>query len=87
MRKMPWDEFCNLLATLGKDTPLVQTALIRKETDPDVIKNFTEEQKEENRRWREKIREKYAQNINEQDVEAKYALLRSLFGNGGVSVE
>ena len=85
---MPWDEFTNLLSALGRDTPLVQMALIRKETDPDVIKNFTEEQKEENRRWREKIREKYsAQHMSKEEVEARYEKIRSMFRNGGVSRE
>ena len=87
MKKIPWDEFCNLLSALDKDTPLVQTALIRKETNPDIIKNFTDEQKEINRKWQERIREKYVQNMTKEDVEAKYEMLRSMFRNGGVSRE
>lgn len=49
---MPWDEYCNLLSGLKEDTPLVKMALVRTETDPEVIKTFTAEQKRINYEWR-----------------------------------
>ena len=79
MEKMPWDEFCNLLAGLKEDTPLIRMAMIRKETDPKKMEHWTDEQKRVNREWRTKIRETYLENMTQDDVEAKYAQIRSLF--------
>ncbi|MGN1030101.1 MAG: Gp15 family bacteriophage protein, partial [Butyricicoccaceae bacterium] len=48
---MPWDEFCDLLAGLGADTPLGRIVAIRAETDKEVLKNFTKEQRRIRSEW------------------------------------
>lgn len=48
---MEWDEFCNLLAGLNEKTPLVRHVAIRAETDPEIIRKFTPEQKRIRTEW------------------------------------
>lgn len=47
-----WDEFRSLLAGISPDTPLGRIVAIRSETDKDVIKHFTREQKRIYDEWR-----------------------------------
>lgn len=42
---MTWDEFCTLLSGLKPDTPLGNIVSIRSETDKDILKHFTPQQK------------------------------------------
>ena len=42
---MKWDEFKDMLSGLGPDTPLGRIVAIRSEDDPEVLKNFSSEQK------------------------------------------
>lgn len=42
---MPWKEFSALLSGLAPETPLGRIVGIRAETDKEVIKNFSKEQK------------------------------------------
>lgn len=48
---MSYEEFCNLLSGIMHDTPLGQMVSIRAEKDPEVIKNFTKEQKRIRNDW------------------------------------
>lgn len=48
---MSWDEFCTLLSGLRYDTPLGNVVSIRSETDKEVIKNFTPQQKRIRNDW------------------------------------
>lgn len=48
---MSWDEFCTLLSGLKYDTPLGNIVSIRSETDKDIIKNFTPQQKKIRNDW------------------------------------
>lgn len=53
--EMDWKEFSTLLAGITKETPLGQMIAIRSEENRDVIKNFTEKQKEIRNEWRERM--------------------------------
>lgn len=48
---MSYDEFCTLLSGLKPDTPLGSIVSIRCETDKDVIKHFTPQQKKIRNDW------------------------------------
>ena len=48
---MSWDEFCTLLSGLRYDTPLGNIVSIRSETDKEIIKNFTPQQKRIRSEW------------------------------------
>lgn len=48
---MSWDEFCTLLSGLRHDTPLGNIVSIRSETDKDIIKHFTPQQKKIRSDW------------------------------------
>lgn len=49
-----WDEFRSLLAGISPDTPLGRVVAIRSETDRDVIKHFTRDQKRIYDEWRKR---------------------------------
>lgn len=68
MKQMAWDEFCTLLSGLNENTPLVKMAQVRKERDPEVIKNFTEEQKRINAEWQRKIMMEDVSNMTKEDI-------------------
>lgn len=48
---MPFSEFQELLSGLMHDTPLGNIIAIRSETDKEVIKNFTPQQRKERAKW------------------------------------
>lgn len=48
---MSYDEFCTLLSGLKHDTPLGSIVSIRSETDKDIIKHFTPQQKKIRNDW------------------------------------
>lgn len=49
---MPWFEFKALMNGLSPNTPLGRIVAIRKESDKDVLKNFSNEQKRIRNEWR-----------------------------------
>lgn len=49
---MSWSEFLVLLQGLMPETPLGNIVSIRSETDKDIIKHFTPEQKQIRQEWR-----------------------------------
>ena len=51
---MTWSEFATLLSGLMPDTPLGQIISIRAETNKDIIKNFTKDQKKIQNEWKKK---------------------------------
>ena len=61
---MPWDEFCDLAAGLGPDTPLGRIVQIRTETDKDALEQYTPEMREIRNKWQKRI----AGERSEQDV-------------------
>ena len=52
---MPWEEFKQLLSGIAPDTPLGRIVSIRAEEDPEVLKNFTPEQRRIQTEWRNKM--------------------------------
>ena len=42
---MRWDEFAALLSGIGPETALGRVVAIRSETDPDILKHYTQEQR------------------------------------------
>lgn len=48
---MPWEEFCDLVAGLGSETPLGKMVQIRTETDAERLKTFTPEMMRIRNEW------------------------------------
>lgn len=72
---MSYAELCNLISGLMGDTPLGNIIQIRSEDDKEVLKNFTQEQK--NIRW--KYRNKIAKKMNKEDYMKIIADLQKVF--------
>lgn len=54
IKDMKWGELSSYISGIMYDTPLGNVVSIRSETNSDVIKNMTPEQKEIHRKWRNK---------------------------------
>lgn len=48
---MTWDEFKDLLAGIGPETPLGRIVTIRSESDAETLKHFTKEQRKIRDEW------------------------------------
>lgn len=72
---MDYAEFCNLVSGLMPDTPLGNIIKIRSEDDDEVLKHFTQEQKDI--RW--KYRNKIAKKISEEDFKNVIAEMQKAF--------
>ena len=72
---MDYAEFCNLVSGLMPDTPLGSIIQIRSENDEEVLKNFTQEQKDI--RW--EYRNKIAKKISEEDFKNVIAEMQKAF--------
>lgn len=72
---MDYAEFCNLVSGLMPDTPLGSVIQIRSENDEEVLKNFTQEQKDI--RW--EYRNKIAKKISEEDFKNVIAEMQKAF--------
>lgn len=53
-KDMSWDEFCTLLSGLKPDTPLGNIVSIRSETDKEILKHFTPQQKKIKSDWQKR---------------------------------
>lgn len=49
--EMTWDEFKDLLAGIGPETPLGRIVTIRSESDAETLKHFTKEQRKIHDEW------------------------------------
>lgn len=72
---MSWREFGYLLSGLNADTPLGRIVSIRAETDPEVLKTFTANQKE----IRAKYLKKKAKAMPQKDVDAAIEAFKQAF--------
>lgn len=72
---MPWDEFKDLLAGLGPDTPLGRIVRIRTEKDEKVLKNYTPEMNKIRSDWQRKV----AKEKSKDDVDKFLAQMKSMF--------
>lgn len=74
-KEMKWVEFRALLAGLGADTPLGQIISIRSEEDKDVLKQFTDRQKQIRNQWRNRK----AKEVSEGELETVLEKLKQTF--------
>ena len=79
-----WDEFKSLLAGLAPETALGRMVAIRSETDKDVIKHFTREQKRIYDDWRNRAAERTRQEpcIYEQQMDYLESMMAAMCGGG-----
>lgn len=75
---MSWDEFRSLLSGLKPDTPLGNIVSIRSETDKDILKNFTPEQKKIRSDWQRR-KSKQITNIEQYNKDMK--MFEKMFEN------
>lgn len=62
---MKWGEFRQLLVGLGPETPLGRIVSIRSETNKDVLKHFSKEQ----RRIRNEWMQRRAKSVSQEDMQ------------------
>ena len=70
-----WDEFTALLAGLSPDTALGRVVAIRSETEKDIIKHFSSDQKRIYDQWRNRK----ASQMQESDFAKEMANLEKMF--------
>jgi len=63
-----WDEFRSLLAGISPETALGRVVAIRSETDKDVIKHFTKDQRRIYDEWRTRQTEEMPQQTFEKEM-------------------
>lgn len=74
-KEMKWLEFSALISGIGPDTALGRIVAIRAETDKEVIKNFSDDQR---RIWRE-WRNKSAKQKSEEEVQDYLEMFKTAF--------
>lgn len=73
---MKWDEFRTLLVGISPETPLGRMVAIRAETDKNILKHFSPEQRRIRNEWmRRSAKRKTAQQSSEFYEEMKRALI------------
>lgn len=77
-----WDEFRSLLAGLSPDTALGRVVAIRSETDKDVIKHFTKDQKRIYDEWRDRRAEAMTPETYDQQMKYLEQMMAQLCGGG-----
>lgn len=79
---MKWEEFKQLLSGIGPDTPLGRTVSIRSETDKNVLKHFSKEQKRIRNEWLQKKAKKISKEEMDQVLEGFKQAFISMAGGG-----
>lgn len=79
-----WDEFKSLLAGMAPETALGRMVAIRSETDKDVIKHFTREQKRIYDDWRNRKAERTRQEPQTYELQMNYleSMMAAICGGG-----
>ena len=79
-----WDEFKSLLAGMAPETALGRMVAIRSETDKDVIKHFTKEQKRIYDDWRNRKAERTKQEPQTYELQMNYleSMMAAICGGG-----
>lgn len=75
-----WDEFKSLLAGISPDTVLGRIVAIRSETDKDVIKHFTRDQKKIYDEWRNRKASSMTPDTYEKEMEYLEQMMAQLCG-------
>lgn len=77
-----WDEFRSLLAGLSPETPLGRVVAIRSETDDNVIKHFTTDQRRIYDSWRKHQMERMTPEAYDREMEGLERMFAALCGGG-----
>lgn len=77
-----WDEFRSLLAGIAPETPLGRIVAIRSETDRNVVKSFTRDQKRIYDGWRNRKAEAMAPETYEQEMQRLERMMAAMCGGG-----
>ena len=77
-----WDEFRSLLVGLGPETPLGRVVAIRSETDDNVIKHFTTDQRRIHDSWRKHQMEQMTPEAYDREMEGLERMFAALCGGG-----
>lgn len=78
--ELQFDEFLNLVSCLMPESPLGQVVAIRSEDDPEVLKEFTQAQKDIRNEWRSRERAKdklKAEQDYRESMDALFAAIRA----------
>lgn len=78
-----WGEFTALLAGLSPDTALGRVVAIRTETDDNVIKHFTSDQKKIYDEWHDRKAKTMSEATYNDEMAKLEAIFASMFGGGG----
>ena len=76
------NEFRSLLAGLSPDTPLGRMVAIRSESDKEVIKRFTSDQKRIYNEWRDRKAESMTKEAYEKAMDKLEQFMADCFGGG-----
>ena len=77
-----WDEFRSLLAGISPDTVLGRVVAIRSETDENVIKHFTRDQKRIYDEWRDQKAGSMTARQFEKEMDNLEKMFAAAFGGG-----
>ena len=77
-----WDEFKSLLAGLSPDTALGRVVAIRSETDKEVIKHFTTDQRRIYDAWRDRKADNMTEKNYDREMAALEQIMAQMFGGG-----
>lgn len=77
-----WDEFKSLLAGLSPDTALGRVVAIRSETDKEVIKHFTMDQRRIYDAWRDRKADNMTEKNYDREMAALEQIMAQMFGGG-----
>lgn len=80
---MKWQEFSALISGIGPDTALGRIVAIRAETDKEVIKNFSDDQRRIWREWRNKSAKQKSKEEVQNYLEMFKAAFVRMAGDGG----
>ena len=77
-----WDEFKSLLAGISPETALGRVVAIRSETDKNIIKHFSRDQRRIYDDWRDRKAEKMTQVSFEQEMSSLESMFAAMCGGG-----
>ena len=80
---MRWDEFAALLTGIGPETALGRVVAIRSETDPDILKHYTPEQRRIRDSWLARKKPDASQEEIAEILENIKGALIQMAGGGG----
>ena len=80
---MRWDELAALLSGIGPETALGRVVAIRSETDPDILKHYTQEQRRIRDSWMARNKAKISKEEMTDALENIKRALIQMAGGGG----